>query len=67
MAWWLTVDQQVCLGTGLCSAMAPELLELGEEGVAVARRGELVRPEQIAIAQDVAACCPVEAIILRER
>ncbi|GIH26302.1 hypothetical protein Aph01nite_46120 [Acrocarpospora phusangensis] len=55
----------MCFGTGLCSATAPELFTLGPDGYAVPRESELTDPADISVAEEVAECCPREAIILR--
>ncbi|WP_066376156.1 ferredoxin [Herbidospora mongoliensis] len=66
MAGRLEVDRGLCFGTGLCSATAPELFTLGPDRLAVAREGELTDPAEVALAQEVAECCPREAIILHD-
>ncbi|MEU8206187.1 ferredoxin [Streptosporangium sp. NPDC049046] len=63
----LEVDRALCFGTGLCSATAPGLFTLGADRIAVAREGELTDPDDISLAEEVADCCPREAIILRSR
>ncbi|GAA0382663.1 hypothetical protein GCM10010160_10730 [Acrocarpospora corrugata] len=65
MAWHLEVDRALCFGTGLCSATAPELFTLGPDRHAVPREHELTDPADIALAEEVAECCPREAILLR--
>jgi len=64
-AWRLEVDRTLCFGTGFCSATAPGLFTLGPDRVAAAREGELTDPDDISPAQEVAECCPREAIALR--
>jgi len=49
------VDQEKCIGCGLCANLAPEVFEMNDEGKAV-----VVNPS--ADAGDVASQCPVEAI-----
>nr|WP_062335084.1 ferredoxin [Herbidospora sakaeratensis] len=61
----LEVDRALCFGTGLCSATAPGLFTLGADRVAVARAEELTDPADLALAEEVAECCPREAISLR--
>ncbi|WP_062429993.1 ferredoxin [Herbidospora daliensis] len=65
MARRLEVDRSLCFGTGLCSATAPGLFTLGADRVAVARSDELTDPADLALAEEVAECCPREAISLR--
>lgn len=57
----ITVDLDKCCGYGDCVLAAPELFDLGDDGVAVVlvdEPGEDQRPE----AEAAAASCPVEAI-----
>ncbi|GLX94758.1 ferredoxin [Herbidospora sp. NEAU-GS84] len=61
----LEVDRASCFGTGLCSATAPRFFTLGPDHVAAVTTGELTDPDDIALAEEVAECCPREAISLR--
>ncbi|MEU9456540.1 ferredoxin [Streptomyces sp. NPDC048277] len=64
------IDRTLCLGTGLCEAMADDLFLLADDGIAVAQedrgpedqgRGE--RPERL---RAIADCCPTGAITVAE-
>ncbi|MBE3016048.1 ferredoxin [Microbispora sp. NEAU-D428] len=60
----LFVHARVCRGTGLCRAMAPALFDLGPDGKARILRTAVSDPEELALVQDIADCCPTEAIAL---
>ena len=53
------VDQDKCIGCGLCASLAEAIFTLNDEGKAEAGQ---VSPDDEAAAQDAAANCPVEAI-----
>jgi ferredoxin len=59
MARKLYVDEEECIGCGLCSELAPEVFQLNEEGISqvVASSEELRNSMQEAIDE-----CPVECI-----
>ena len=54
----IEIDRSLCSGYGLCIDAAPELFELGSDGVAVAR----VDVTERAGALDAARACPMAAI-----
>jgi ferredoxin len=57
------IDNQICVGTGLCEATAPDLFEVTDEGHAqVLVDG--VPAELIDAAQRAAADCPTRALTL---
>ncbi|MTE17807.1 ferredoxin [Streptomyces sp. TRM43335] len=58
MDWRVEVDRRVCIGSGMCAALAPDLFVL--EGAAA----EVVRPETGPEERvlDAADSCPVLAI-----
>ncbi|WP_282697080.1 ferredoxin [Streptomyces sp. CC208A] len=62
----LSVDRRECGGSGLCAAVAPDLFRLGDEGSAVVLKTELSDADEIAEAEGVISCCPMEAISLTE-
>ncbi|AUN14013.1 ferredoxin [Paraclostridium sordellii] len=55
------VDKDVCIGCGACTGICPEIFEMEDDGLAVAKEGEVpAELEESAIeAQDG---CPVSAI-----
>ncbi|MFE9007070.1 ferredoxin [Streptomyces sp. NPDC007875] len=55
----ITVDTDKCCGYGDCELAAPELLELGEDGIARVISG--AEPGE-ARAREAAGACPVAAI-----
>jgi ferredoxin len=59
------VDPDVCVGTGSCISICPEVFEMSEEGVAVAKGGEVAAEHEEAC-REAAGSCPVEAIKLEE-
>lgn len=53
------VDQDKCIGCGLCAGLCPETFVMNADG-----KSEVVNPEVTACAKNAAANCPVEAITL---
>lgn len=61
----IKVDPEVCVGTGSCISISPELFELNDEGVATVKAAEV--PSELASAcREAAESCPVEAISVEE-
>ena len=52
----ITVNES-CIGCGACTAVAPDVFEIGDNGLAV-----VVSEENIDGAKEAAESCPVEAI-----
>ena len=52
----ITVNDS-CIGCGACTAVAPDVFELNDEGLAVA-----VNEDNLDAAKEAAESCPVEAI-----
>ncbi len=59
------VNPDVCVGTGSCVSLCPEVFELGDEGVAVVKVNP-VPPEHEDACREAVEGCPVEAISLEE-
>lgn len=59
--WKATVDQRVCVRTGLCAATAPGAFDLDERGRGRATADVLPATQTL---RDAAESCPVEAILL---
>lgn len=57
-AWRISVDQRLCIGSGLCVASAPELFRLVDHRSRPVH--ELVDADDVVL--DAAECCPAEAI-----
>ncbi|HET6908304.1 MAG TPA: ferredoxin [Mycobacteriales bacterium] len=55
------VDEQVCVGTGMCEATAPDLFEVGDDGTSHVLL-EVVPPELVAAARKAAEDCPTRAL-----
>jgi len=54
----VTIDRTLCIGSGTCEALAPELFRVGDDGIA-----ELVSAEiDPATAEEAARSCPSGAI-----
>ncbi|QGK69220.1 ferredoxin [Allosaccharopolyspora coralli] len=62
MMWSVEVDQDTCVGSGMCNAAAPELFLL-EGSTSVALRPTAEPAEDV---RDAAESCPVEAITIRD-
>ena len=57
------VDDQMCVGTGLCEATAPDLFEIGDDGLSHVLKDE-VPTELVAAAREAAQNCPTRALSL---
>jgi len=58
MTYKIVIDRSLCSGFGSCADLAPDLFEVGPDGVAAARVGE---SDDEAVL-DAAASCPMAAI-----
>lgn len=56
------IDRSLCSGFGSCTELAPELFELGPDGIAALRVGESDDPAALAAAD----ACPMGAITVIE-
>jgi ferredoxin len=54
----IVIDRDLCSGFGTCAELAPELFDIGPDGVAAARQGTT----DDAGVLEVAASCPMGAI-----
>lgn len=61
--WTLSIDQTVCIGSGRCVGLAPDLFELGQNYRSHPRVETVVAG---GLAMDAAMSCPVEAITLTD-
>lgn len=61
----VSVDREACRGTGLCRSMDPSLFRLTADGHAEATATNLEGADRIEQAQEIADCCPNEAITVR--
>ena len=55
------VDAEVCVGTGMCEATAPDLFEVGDDGISHVLRPD-VPPDRVAAAREAAENCPTRAL-----
>jgi ferredoxin len=56
----ISIDRSLCSGFGVCESLAPDVFELGEDGIAVLRAG-MSEDEAVREACD---SCPVGAITI---
>lgn len=61
--WDVTIDRQICVGSGLCAATAPAEFDLDERGQGHPRGRTLVASESV---RDAAESCPAEAIAISQ-
>ena len=59
--WTIEVDKGACLGTGMCTSIAPDHFRL-DGGTSTPVRSE-VDPDDAVV--DAAESCPMEAILVR--
>jgi len=55
------VDKDTCVGCGVCTAICPEIFEMGDDGIAEASENEIA-DNLIESAKDAEVQCPVSAI-----
>jgi ferredoxin len=53
----IKVDQNTCIGCGLCAGMCPDIFAMNEDG-----KSAPISQENIEAAKEAAAACPVSAI-----
>jgi len=60
----VTVDKTKCIGCGLCTSIAPEVFELGDDGFSHVKdaNGDKKYPKQV---KEAADSCPVKAIEIK--
>ncbi|WGS65036.1 ferredoxin [Marinitoga aeolica] len=56
------VDQDACIGCGVCENLCPDVFKISDEGKAEA----LVSETDLPCAQDAADSCPTQAISVEE-
>ncbi|MEV6569893.1 ferredoxin [Streptomyces sp. NPDC051577] len=60
--WTVRADRQLCMGSGMCAAVAPEVFALEDEKASV-RRPETGEDTTVLDAADI---CPAQAITVSE-
>ena len=60
MAKKVSVNKDLCIGCGLCTTIAPDVLAIGDDGLA----GALVSETEDEAVEEAAASCPVAAIVV---
>lgn len=56
------VDISVCIGSGMCTTIAPTVFELDAGKVVTLLKAEIEDGDEAELVADAIACCPVEAI-----
>ena len=59
------VDQELCIGCGVCPEVCPQVFQMNDEDLAEVI-ADPVPPEAEESARDAASQCPVEAISIEE-
>lgn len=62
--WEVRVDKELCIGAGVCTAIAAKSFELDNEGKAIILQG--IDQEDKEAILDAAKACPVAAIIIKQ-
>jgi ferredoxin len=57
------VDRERCLGSGSCEMLAPDLFEVGDDGIVAVLR-PLDGDADRALAEDAVQACPTRALTL---
>ena len=56
------IDHEVCIVSGMCASVAPEIFDIDDEGLKVEVLKPRLPPDLVAQARSAEACCPVAAI-----
>ena len=59
----IEIDRSLCSGFGVCAELAPNVIEVGKDGIASVRTGTTSDPSVV----EAAASCPMAAIIVVEQ
>jgi ferredoxin len=60
------VDRMLCVGSGLCQSMSPDLFGRPDSGYPEVGAGEVPAGELLDLARDIADCCPTGAVMLSD-
>ena len=58
----IEIDRSLCSGFGLCAELAPDVVEVGKDGIATVRVGRTADPSAL----EAAEACPMAAITVVE-
>ena len=58
----IQIDRSLCSGFGVCAELAPDLIEVGKDGIASVRVGTTSDPA----VHEAASACPMAAITVVE-
>jgi ferredoxin len=61
----VVLDRERCVGSGVCEALAPEVFEVGDDGIVTVLRPEPAAAEEDAV-RDAVAQCPTGALSLTD-
>lgn len=56
------VDHDVCIVSGMCASLAPELFQIDDDGLKLEVLHSTVSDDMADKARNAEVCCPVEAI-----
>ena len=59
----IEIDRSLCSGFGVCAELAPNVIEVGKDGIASTRTGVTSDPA----VREAAAACPMAAITVVEQ
>jgi ferredoxin len=60
----VSVDRDLCITSGMCTSIAPEIFQIGEDGLMHILMEDLP-PDSAEKAENAVLCCPVEALSVR--
>ncbi len=53
------VDEETCIGCGVCESICPEVFQMGDDG-----KAKVLKPEGADCAQEAADACPTGSITI---
>ncbi len=56
------VDRERCIGSGACEALAPDVFEVGDDGIVAVLRPEADDPASETAVRDAVQQCPTQAL-----
>lgn len=66
----VVVDKTRCVGSGMCTSIAPTFFDLDDDGSLVVKNDGEVDPsdaQAVTAVEDAVACCPMEALRLEPK